>query len=60
MAMDVPAGESEQYSMVWQSYPVKNGVDARDGHVNRDVNAEDPAPNKLLVPASCIEAGVIY
>ena len=45
--------------MVWPSYPVEDGMDARDGHdiVNKDVNEEDPAPNKL-VPASCIEAGV--
>ena len=43
--------------MVWTSYPVEDGVDLRDEHVDKDVNEEDPAPNKL-VPASCIEAGV--
>ena len=43
--------------MVWPSYPVKDGVDVRDGHVDKDVNEEDPAPNKLL-PASWVEARV--
>ena len=57
ISYEPPAGESEQYSMVWPSYPVENGMDVRDGHVNKDVNEEDPAPNKL-VPASCIETGV--
>ena len=57
ISYEPPAGESEQYSMVWTSYPVENGMDVRDGHVNKDVNEEDPAPNKL-VPVSCIEAGV--
>ena len=47
VSYEPPAGESEQYSMVWPSYPVKDGMDLRDGHmhVDKDVYEEYPAPN---------------
>ena len=35
--------DREQCNMVWTSYPVEDGMDVRDGHVDKDVNEDDPA-----------------
>ena len=48
--------------MVWPSYPVKDGMDLRDGHVDKDVYEEYPAPNWFQHPAenNAIKSMALY